>query len=255
MAAGDRARIANAIKATLPAGAKAPNGGTTAPSSAARERMGLNNNRQAPAAMGLSSAHAFSNKPGSAPAPGTPPASAAMPWDAAAANDENSAQRLYEEKETGLGAGWYQTQQEFGLDPGFNDFSTNPYSKAAQLQRSYDQAKLSSVNSFAARGHLYSGALVGREEGNERNLNEGTNSLRNAYSQAQAQKVASELSAEEARNNTDNEAEWKAIQAANEAPLEAQTAPAAASSAAKGAKQTKSSKRITAAIAPARKAR
>lgn len=43
----------------------------------------------------------------------------------------------------------------------------NPYSKAAQLQRSYDNAKRGTTNSMAAQGQLYSGALTNAQNTND----------------------------------------------------------------------------------------
>ena len=53
------------------------------------------------------------------------------------------------------------------LDYGYNEGDggtltvdpSNPYSRAAQLKRRYDQSRRGATNSYAARGQLYSGAL------------------------------------------------------------------------------------------------
>ena len=44
-------------------------------------------------------------------------------------------------------------------DSGFQVDPNNPFSRAALLQRSYDQAQRGTTNSMAAQGQLYSGAL------------------------------------------------------------------------------------------------
>ena len=53
-----------------------------------------------------------------------------------------------------------QAKQQYGLDPGYNDPSTNPYSKAALLENSYHNAQQGNTNNYASRGQLYSGALT-----------------------------------------------------------------------------------------------
>lgn len=53
-----------------------------------------------------------------------------------------------------------QAKQAYGLEPGYNDPLTNPYSKAALLEQSYNNAQRSNTNNYAARGQLYSGSLT-----------------------------------------------------------------------------------------------
>jgi hypothetical protein len=51
----------------------------------------------------------------------------------------------------------------------------NPYSRAAQLKRSYDQSKTGTTNSLAARGQLYSGAMTNAQDANDRGYLQGQN--------------------------------------------------------------------------------
>lgn len=57
----------------------------------------------------------------------------------------------------------------------------NPFSRAALLQRSYDQAKRGSTNSYAARGQLYSGALQNAQDENTFGFQRGDDQLRRAF--------------------------------------------------------------------------
>lgn len=54
-----------------------------------------------------------------------------------------------------------QEESQIGQEYGLTDTS-NPFNRAAMLQRSYDQQQRFNTNSMAARGQLYSGALQAR---------------------------------------------------------------------------------------------
>jgi hypothetical protein len=60
---------------------------------------------------------------------------------------------------------------------------SNPFSRAAALQRSYDQAKRGATNSYAARGQLYAGSLQNAQNENAFGFQQGDNSLRSAFTQ------------------------------------------------------------------------
>jgi hypothetical protein len=53
----------------------------------------------------------------------------------------------------------------------------NPFSRAAQLKKSYDQAKTGTGNSLAAQGQLYSGALANAQNANDTGYSQGQNTL------------------------------------------------------------------------------
>jgi hypothetical protein len=72
-----------------------------------------------------------------------------------------AALRQYQTTQAGLKYQRQRTQQEFGFDD-----PSDPYNRAAMLERSYHQAQSGSLNQGAARGQLYSGAL-------QSNLDEG----------------------------------------------------------------------------------
>lgn len=67
----------------------------------------------------------------------------------------------------GIGYGRTQIGQEYGYDPSGNLNPSNPFSRAALLQRSYQQGQAGTTTTMAAGGQLYSGA-------HQRNLDEGT---------------------------------------------------------------------------------
>lgn len=109
-----------------------------------------------------------------------------------------------------------------GVDAAGNtiDDHTNPFSRAAALQTSYDNSVRGTQNSYAARGQLYSGAIQEAQTWNARqNLQSRDNLVRsfmgarqrlddsdlgakNAYSSAvsQAQAVAAQRALDEARS-------------------------------------------------------
>lgn len=116
----------------------------------------------------------FNRGPAQAPAPG---ASAALPglpvdpfYDAAVGSANRNlaaglAQLQYQRGQLGSTFG-------LGIDPSgavFEDVS-NPYSRAATLQKLYDQSRRGTGTTMAARGQLYSGAMQ-----NAQNQNAQTN--------------------------------------------------------------------------------
>jgi len=150
-------------------------------------------------------------QPGQPPQAQSQPGVTSSPWDLQAANSEAGALRQRENALTGLGAQWQLTQQRYGLEGPYADLQSNPYSEAAKLQRAYDQARQGSTNSYAARGHLYSGALVGRQVGNDRNYGEGRNSLEMAYAEQGARNTAEKQAAENAYLEAINNARFEAL--------------------------------------------
>src|SRR3954454_19551535 len=85
------------------------------------------------------------------PAPG--PQGGPMPWDLAASQGEGNAQKNYGNTMAQIGSNWTMTQQEYGLEGPYADPLNNPMSKAALLQRSYDNARRGTTNS--AGNQLY----------------------------------------------------------------------------------------------------
>lgn len=61
--------------------------------------------------------------------------------------------------------------------------ASNPYSRAALLQKSYDQTKQGNTTSYAARGQLYSGALGNAQNAAQTNFNTSSEGLRSAFNE------------------------------------------------------------------------
>jgi hypothetical protein len=61
--------------------------------------------------------------------------------------------------------------------------TSNPYSRAALLQRSYDQTKQGNTTSYAARGQLYSGALGNAQNAAQTNFNTSSDQLRGSFNE------------------------------------------------------------------------
>jgi hypothetical protein len=80
-------------------------------------------------------------------------------------------------------AGYTQNGDQFALDP------SNPFSRAALLQRHYDQSQAGATNGLAARGQLYSGALQNAQNENRFQLDQGNNANLSSL-QAQLQALA-----------------------------------------------------------------
>ena len=59
-----------------------------------------------------------------------------MPWDAPYNSAVAGADKAYGDKYAYLQAKRLTTQQDFGIDQGFNDYANNPFSRAALLRKS-----------------------------------------------------------------------------------------------------------------------
>src|ERR1700749_1508782 len=89
--------------------------------------------------------------------PGPPAAApAGMPWNPAYEASLGTAKAKYGNALAGISANRLMAQQEYGLDPGFNDFASNPYSRAAELEQSFQRKDRASQTSMGGAGHLYS---------------------------------------------------------------------------------------------------
>jgi hypothetical protein len=64
----------------------------------------------------------------------------------------------------------------FGMNP-----LSNPFSRAAMLQKSYDTAQRSTQNQMAAAGHLYSGAVNNARQRNLSGYNQQYDATRKSY--------------------------------------------------------------------------
>jgi hypothetical protein len=102
-----------------------------------------------------------------------------QPYDPAAANAA-----LIGNRNVALskGEGAYQLGNlgfDYGYNPDGSINTANPYSRAALYQLAYANSKRGTTNSLAARGQLYSGAMVNAQNENDRSYaqNEAANRL------------------------------------------------------------------------------
>ena len=92
-----------------------------------------------------------------------------------------------------------QQRQALGIGYGFGEFGgdaeSNPYSRAALLQRNYERNQRASTNSMAAAGQLYAGSLSNARNFNRFNYDVSFDSLRKQYDAALARLNDQELAA------------------------------------------------------------
>jgi hypothetical protein len=147
-----------------------------------------------------------------------------MPWDLAASQGENNAQRNYGNTLAQIGSNWALTQQEYGLEGPYADIANNPLSKAALLQRSYDNARRGTTNSAGLQ--INAGSTVNAQAANTFHYSEGYDALQKGYARAGAEKVRAEQAAQERLQAATEEANWRRIEAGIQAGPEAAAAPA-----------------------------
>lgn len=156
----------------------------------------------------------------------TPPASPykPTPWDTKAEQIVSGARRKYLNEGIGFDLSEQQAKQEFGLEAGFNNYQSNPYSRAALLEAEFQKANRGTMNSAgrALYGSSTSNALGANRAGYGRNRNE----LANAYREALGEISTGRARATQEKADSEAEAEWERISSAEEAPLEPQAAPA-----------------------------
>ncbi len=195
-------------------------GGTSAPKSAAKSpTTGLGNAQVAPNPGQLGQNQAVKQGLSAPPQAGAPTQKQpVMPWDIAAANDEADAQRRLSNTLSGLDAGWIGTENEYGLAPGFNNYASNPYSRAALLQRSYDDARRGTLNS--AGNQLYAGSYINAENTNTHDFSLGRDELEKARGRAYSEYIGNKAHAEDEYREALSNAAWARIQAGLESEPE-----------------------------------
>lgn len=215
------------IKQNISRGKPAPpssgvrgSGGTSAPVEPVAQNRAVQNKPVTGVAQG---------RPATAPpqpaSPGGPKMNP-MPWDVQAANDEAGAIRSRDAKLVGLDAGHLRTQQAYGLEGPWADFASNPYSQAALLQRSYDNAQRGAMTGYAAQGQLYAGSLVNARNANTRGFDIDRDRLQKGYAEEGARYQAARAGAYDEAAEAISNAGWSRIEAGLEQPLEDEAAPA-----------------------------
>lgn len=106
----------------------------------------------------------------------------------------------------------------FGVDASGNvmDDHTNPFSKAAALQTSYDNSQRGTLNSYAARGQLYSGAIQNAQDWNQHQNLQGRDTLMREFMGARSQLDMSDTGAKNAYSSAVSQAQAQAAQYALE---------------------------------------
>jgi hypothetical protein len=143
-----------------------------------------------------------------------------MPWDSAYEASASAARAKYQNALAALGYNRTSLQQDYGLDAGFNDYKANPYSRAAELQNSYERANRASQTSMGAAGHLYSGSTQNQLTYNAVSKDRGYNDLRTAYQNALQEIRNKELGAGDEMNEALANAMWQRVEAAQSQPLD-----------------------------------
>jgi len=218
--------VANAVQARRPV----RTGGTQAPRAAARgPRAGVGPGRPARPRYhtGLGPGRAAGSSPGPGGSAGAvaPGASgpAPTPWNTKAEQIVAGARRSYLNELGNYDLAEQTAKQEFGLDPGFNDYKSNPYSRAALLEQSYQNANRGTINSAGLQ--LYSGSTSNALAGNRSVYGQSRDELEKAYRDALGEISAGRAKAAQEKAEREQEAEWERIAAAEAAPLEPEAAP------------------------------
>jgi len=242
-----RAIVAQAIQARRPA---ATSGGTTAP----RGRQGIGPNQPArlgigigpgrPARgpkVGIGQGEALPGGGGGAPS-GTPGgiAPAPTPWNSRYEQTVSGARRKYLNAEGNLDLSEAQAKQEFGLDPGFNDYQSNPNSRAALLEQTYLNHNRGIMNSAGLQ--LYSGSTSNRLGNNRSAYGANRDQLASTYRDALGEIGAKRTQAAEEKAEAEQGAEWDRIGDAEKAPLDPEAAPGRGGKAPRGKAKTKARK-------------
>lgn len=166
---------------------------------------------------------------GGAPGPGgsagamAPGGPSPTPWSSKAQQIVAGAQRKYLNEIANFDLAEQTAKQDFGLDPGFNDYKANPYSRAALLEQSYLNQNRGTVNSAGLQ--LYAGSTSNALGSNRRVYGENRDYLQKAYSGALGEISAGRAQAAQEQAEAQQQAEWEAIAAAEGAPLSPETAP------------------------------
>ena len=116
-------------------------------------------------------------------------------------------ERRYRDTLTGLGDQEKQLGINYGMGQFGGDIASNPYSRAALLQRSYNQNQRASTNTLASRGQLYAGAASNAFNTNRFNFAQSQDALQKDY--------AARMAAIEARRQAASNALYDANEAAN----------------------------------------
>lgn len=121
-------------------------------------------------------------------------------------------------------------ERSLGVSYGMGQFGadavSNPYSRAAMLQRSYNQNQRASINTMASRGQLYAGATQNQANANTFNYGSSYDALSKDFGARQSQIANQRQSAQDAFSAANESAYRKSIaDAAKQFPVTRENAP------------------------------
>lgn len=109
------------------------------------------------------------------------PQQAALPFNANYETQINQADTNLGETQASLNAQRLRLQNDYGIDD-----TSNPFSRMQQLRDQLQRNQAFNQNSYASRGHLYSGALQQARDETTRGFQQGQDSLERSYQSALA---------------------------------------------------------------------
>jgi hypothetical protein len=145
------------------------------------------------------------------------------PWNSKAEQIVAGARRNYLAAQGNFDLAEREAQQDYGLDPGFNDYKANPNSRAALLEQSYQNANRGTVNSAGLQ--LYSGATSNALGANRGVYGRSRDELAKSYREALGEIGQGRVKAAQEQAEREQEAEWDRIAAAEAAEPDASAAP------------------------------
>jgi hypothetical protein len=148
----------------------------------------------------------------------TPP-----PWDSRYESEVGGGRRKYLDTINNLDAAERAANAEFGIAPGFNDYQSNPYSRAALLESKFQEANRGSMNSAGLQ--LYSGSTGDRLAANRSGYDLNRDALAKQYNAAIQDLQEKRATAKEAQSETEDNARYGANERAEKAPLDSTQAP------------------------------
>lgn len=148
-----------------------------------------------------------------------------IPWNRAYEQAVGDARKGFADTKAGLRQRRFSTLQSYGLNKGFNNAATNPYSRAAQLQKSYQQAQNANTNTAAASGQLYAGSYQNARNASLSDYNQRYDALAKEQWAELADIKSERLGARQELTGTITDARFQAALDATEQDPEAQASP------------------------------
>lgn len=149
-----------------------------------------------------------------------------LPWNAQAETTIGGLNRDFNDTQAQLGAQRATTEQDYGIAPGYNDATMNPYSRAALLQQTYERNKATTMNTYAGRGQLYAGSTQNAANYDLGQQGAGLDQLQKSYLGDMTSLAQQGVAAQRTLTEGTAAARAKALEDALNAPLDPTEAPA-----------------------------